>query len=72
VRWEGDMMGRNLEGYWIRTRNWFFNWDATTGEKLLFDMNKDPNNDFNLADKNPKLVAEFTTKIETWKKQMGR
>lgn len=28
-RSETDMMGRKLEGYWIRDKNWFVNWNAT-------------------------------------------
>lgn len=72
TRWEGDMMGRKLEGYWLRNKDWFFNWNATDQVKMLYNMNDDPFNHLNLADSQAELVTEFSNKISIWKKQKGK
>ena len=72
TRWEGDMMGRKLEGYWLRNKDWFFNWNATDDVKGLYNMSEDPNNDRNLVEEYPELVDIFTRKITSWKKEKGR
>ena len=66
---EQSVMGRPVEGYWLRDKNWFFRWNVTDNEIGLYDMQKDPNNDVNLAVENPDLVGLFSQKIETWKKK---
>lgn len=65
---EQSVMGRPVEGYWLRDKNWFFRWNVTDNEIGLYDMQKDPNNDVNLAAENPDLVGLFSQKIEDWKK----
>lgn len=67
VRDEADMMGKDIEGYWMRTGNWFFNWDAKTDEKMLFDVEKDPENNENLATEYPGLVRDFMERLKKWK-----
>lgn len=67
MRSEDDMMGMKIEAYWARTDDWFFQWNLTTKTIGLYDMNKDPRNDNNLAESNPDLVKEFQQKIENWK-----
>ena len=69
TRWEGDMMGRKLDGYWMRTKDWFFNWNATDSVYSLYDMNKDPRNNIDLAEAHPEKVMEFKAKIIEWKEQ---
>lgn len=71
MRWEGDMMGKKVEGYWLRNRQWFFQWNLTTKTQALFDMQKDPNNDNNVAKQNKQVVEECIKKINEWRKQMG-
>ncbi|MFC2084711.1 sulfatase [Bacteroidota bacterium] len=72
IRWEGDMMGKNIEGYWLRNKDWFFSWNCTDSTKALFDMNQDPLNNKNLADDYPELVEKFSRKITEWEKQEGK
>jgi uncharacterized sulfatase len=72
VRSTQDMMGKDIEGYWLRTQDWFFNWDMKTDEKMLFDMTEDPNNDANIAESKKEVVQEFSNKVLEWKKQHGR
>ncbi|MEL6674892.1 MAG: sulfatase-like hydrolase/transferase [Bacteroidota bacterium] len=70
TRSEEDMMGRKLEGYWLRNAQWFFRWNATDEIKGLFDMEKDPRNDHDLAADYPELVKDFTQQINDWRKTM--
>lgn len=72
MRWEGDMMGKTVEGYWLRNEQWFFKWNLTLGTKALFDMEKDPRNEENVAEQNAELVEELTSQIEDWKRSKGR
>jgi len=71
MRSEADMMGMKIEGYWLRNQDWFFQWNKTLELKQLFDMKQDPNNDHNLAESHPELVASFTAAIENWQEQEG-
>jgi len=72
MRSEDDMMGMKIEAYWARTKDWFFQWNLTTGTIGLFDMNKDPRNNNNLAEATPKKVKEFQQKIENWKLERSK
>ena len=72
IRWEGDMMGKSIEGYWVRNEEWFFNWNVTENTKSLYDMQKDPHNDFNLSEKYPKIVEDFSDKILHWKNALDK
>ena len=69
MRSEEDMMGMKIEAYWARTNDWFFKWNLTTETIGLYDMDKDPRNDNNLASLNPEIVDDFKQKIELWKKE---
>ena len=69
MRSEEDMMGMKIEAYWARTNDWFFKWNLTTETIGLYDMDKDPRNDNNLASLNPEIVEDFKQKIELWKKE---
>ncbi|MBT8228978.1 MAG: sulfatase-like hydrolase/transferase, partial [Bacteroidia bacterium] len=70
IRWEGDMMGKDVEAYWLREGNWFFSWNMTFSEKKLFDTRKDPRNELELSAKYPDLVDRFTDEIISWKKKI--
>lgn len=67
VRSEEDYMGKDIDGYWIRTRDWFMNWDAGSGKKMLFDMKNDPQNNLNLIEEKPEIVEKLSKKLEAWK-----
>jgi uncharacterized sulfatase len=69
IRSEKDMMGENVEGYWIRTEDWFFNWNMTSGEYALFNMKKDEKNNNNLIAKHQLIAQECIQKIKAWKKE---
>ena len=59
-------MGKNIEGYWLRTKKWFFKWNKTTNIIGLFDMAQDPKNDKDLSTENDALVKEFQQEINQW------
>lgn len=67
LRSEADVMGRDVEGYWLRNKDWFFNWNVTDGLVGLYDMQTDQANDKDLSEQHPKLVEDFKEKIIIWK-----
>ncbi|TYA74042.1 sulfatase family protein [Seonamhaeicola marinus] len=71
MRSEEDFMGKKIEAYWARTNEWFFQWNLTTKTIGLYDMNTDPQNNTNLAETHPDMIADFKAKIEDWKKERG-
>ena len=71
IRWEGDMMGKNIEGYWLRNKDWFFKGNKTDNIKALFDMNSDPTNEQDLSASEAEKVAELSAIIDTWIEENG-
>ncbi len=71
LRSEEDMMGRDVKGFWLREKQWFFKWNLTDNIKALYDVESDPGTDHDLAAGNPALVEEFVGKIETWRSEKG-
>ena len=70
MRSEDDMMGMKIDALWSRTADWYFKWNRTTDVIGLYDMNTDPENNHNLAETNPELVAEFQKQLLAWHKSM--
>ena len=60
------MMGKPTEGYWIRNKDWFLNWNITENEINLYSIKLDQYNDNNLADQKPEIVETMIEKIKTW------
>ena len=67
VRWEGDMMGRRMNGYWVRQGPWFLSWDVDTDETRLFNLVDDPRSDFDVSADHPDLVDGFKSRIDSWR-----
>jgi uncharacterized sulfatase len=63
-------MGKPAKGYWLRTPEYHFAWDITHGNELLFDMKTDPENDHNIANDHPELIAGFKARLKTWQAEM--
>ena len=70
TRWEGDMMGRRLDGYWMRTNEWFYSYNATDSIHSLYNMLDDPRNNLNLSKEKPGLVREMYEKVLKWKEDI--
>lgn len=66
VRDSVDMMGRDVEGFWLRDKDWFFQWIRSENIYQLFDMNVDPMNDIDLSTTHPDLVDSLQNKIIEW------
>ena len=62
-------MGRDVETYWIRNKEWFFNWNITDKTKSLYNVNTDPfcNNDQTIE--NPDIITLFLTTIKQWRNE---
>lgn len=69
VRWEGDMMGRSTQGYWLREGPWYFSWDLPTDETRLFNLETDPRSDTNVADREPVRVSDYRRRVEAWRQE---
>jgi uncharacterized sulfatase len=67
VRWEGDMMGRRMNGYWLRRGPWFFNWDVDSGTTQLYNVLDDPRSERDRSVENQRLVEEFQHRIDAWR-----
>ena len=70
TRWEGDMMGRKLDGYWVRTKDWYYSYNATDSVHSLYNMQDDPRNNQNLANDMPELVLEMYEQVLQWKERI--
>lgn len=66
-----EVMGRHIEGYWVRKDNWFLRWHVTDGEVELFDLNNDLRNDKNVAEQNKGTVESLQSMITAFKEEKG-
>lgn len=67
----GEVMGRHVEGYWVRKDNWFLRWHATDKEKELFDLNTDLRNNNDVSFDYPELTKELQKIAIDYKNQKG-
>ncbi len=72
MRSEEDMMGKRVEGYWIRSGQWFYSWNLTTETERLFDIVNDPNSDHNLIEDYPEIALKLKQQLKEWKASKGR
>lgn len=70
-RSDSDPMGKQTEGYYVRTHRWHFFWYKDTNETMLYDVTVDAKGEHNLANDFPELVQSFEAKISDWKASMG-
>ena len=66
-----NVMGRHVEGYWVRKDNWFLRWHVTDNELELFDLSKDLRNDNDVAKDYPDVTAELKKLAEDYKAEKG-
>lgn len=59
-------MGKPAEGFWLRNEKHHYVWDIGNDVELLFDMEKDPVNEVNIASENQELLAVFKGQISQW------
>ncbi len=59
-------MGRQAEGFYVRTERWHFIWYKDDGHVALYDMVGDPNANRDVASDHPELQGAFRAMIEEW------
>lgn len=67
----GEVMGRHIEGYWVRKDNWFLRWHVTDNQVELFDLTKDLRNDVNVAKEFPSVVENLKELANSYKAERG-
>ncbi len=66
-----EVMGRHIEGYWVRKDNWFLRWHVTDDEIEIFDLNNDLRNEINLASQFPEVKDELISIAKQFKEDKG-
>ena len=66
-----DVMGRHIEGYWVRKDNWFLRWHVTDDELELFNLNNDLRNDNDVSGEFPAVAEELQKMAESYKAERG-
>ncbi len=66
-----NVMGRHIEGYWVRKDNWFLRWHVTDDELQLFDLKADLRNDKDVSAKHPKVLEELKKMAAEYKAEKG-
>ena len=67
----GEVMGRHVEGYWVRKDNWFMRWHVTDDQLELFDLTADLRNDNDVAGEFPGVVEELKGLATAYKEEKG-
>lgn len=66
-----NVMGRHIEGYWVRKDNWFLRWHVTDDQLELFDLTKDLRNVNNVSEEFPNVVVELQDMAKAYKAEKG-
>ena len=61
IRDTNDPMGKDVEAYWIRKDQWFFNTNLTDQNSALYNVYEDPFCNDNVLLHHPELVEDFKT-----------
>ncbi|MGE3807175.1 MAG: sulfatase-like hydrolase/transferase [Gemmataceae bacterium] len=64
--------GENEYGYAVRAGRYKLVSSIYKGRKLLFDLDADPYEEHDIADRNPILVRELTQQYDDWAKQLKK
>ena len=67
LRSPDDVMGRQAEGYYVRTARWHYIWYKDDGREALYDMVQDPQATVDVAADHAALVTSFRARIESWR-----
>lgn len=68
----GEVMGRHVEGYWVRKDHWFLRWHVTDDQLELFDLTNDLRNNTNVAGEFPSVVKELQAIAQSYRNEKGR
>ena len=67
----GEVMGRHVEGYWVRKDNWFLRWHVTDNHLELFDLVKDERNDVDVSKEFSNVVEDLQNLAKSYKAAKG-
>ncbi|MEO1261181.1 MAG: sulfatase-like hydrolase/transferase [Bacteroidota bacterium] len=67
----GEVMGRHVEGYWVRKDNWFLRWHKTDSQVELFDLTNDLRNNNDVSAEFPGVVTELKNLADNYKTEKG-
>jgi len=67
----GEVMGRHVEGYWLRKDNWFLRWHVTDDQVELFDLTSDLRNNNDLSKELPSVAENLLKIAKTYKEEKG-
>ena len=63
IRDDQDPMGRDVEAYWGRDKNWFYKSNLTDQTNALYNIIDDPFCTKNVINNNPDIVQKFANRI---------
>ena len=66
-----NVMGRHIEGYWVRKDNWFLRWHVTDNQLELFDLSRDLRNNTDVSNKFPNVVEQLQNMAKDFKTEKG-
>ena len=66
-----NVMGRHIEGYWVRKGSWFLRWHVTDNEIELFDLRNDLRNEKDVSDAHPDVTKELLGMAKRYKTKKG-
>lgn len=67
----GEVMGRHVEGYWVRKDNWFLRWHKTDEQVELFDLTNDLRNNNDVSGEFPGVVEDLQNLAKAYKEEKG-
>ena len=66
-----NVMGRHIEGYWVRKEHWFLRWHVTDDELELFDLRDDLSNHNDVSQQYPEALEALWSLAKSFKKEKG-
>ncbi|UCE87300.1 MAG: sulfatase-like hydrolase/transferase [Deltaproteobacteria bacterium] len=58
--------------FFVRSDRWHYIWDVETGDDVLFDMERDPQQQHDVVSEHPVLAPLFRDVIRRWQTEMAR
>ena len=66
-----NVMGRHVEGYWVRDGDWFLRWHVTDNELELFDLRNDLRNEHDVSAEHPEVLESLWERAKTFQSEKG-
>ncbi|MEL6658993.1 MAG: sulfatase-like hydrolase/transferase [Bacteroidota bacterium] len=66
-----NVMGRHVEGYWVRENDWFLRWHLTDDEIELFNLENDLRNNHDVSGEYPEVLEAMLKRAKDYKSEKG-